>query len=256
MRIEQPNKRKDVTGQKFGNLTAIKFSHRQDDGKLMWQCDCDCGGKRDVWVSNLTRGKTGSCLECLQKRKTNLVGERFGRGVVIEESKSRRESNRMEWVLKCDCGNNYSATTVQLRGKISHRTRSCGCYAKSVGEERWNYNGLYGLTGTLWSTIKHGAKSRKLEFSITKEDAWNQWEKQNGICALSGMQLHFGDPTLGAAKRIVNRTASLDRIDNLIGYTKENIQWLHKEVNMMKHIHSTDRFLELCSRISNHNKEL
>ena len=31
-----------------------------------------------------------------------------------------------------------------------------------------------------------------------------------------------------------SKTASLDRIDSSKGYTEDNIQWVHKDVNQMK----------------------
>jgi hypothetical protein len=51
------------------------------------------------------------------------------------------------------------------------------------------------------------------------------------------------------------QTASLDRIDNNKGYTKDNIQWLHKNINLMKHCFDQKYFIELCNLISEKNKE-
>ena len=42
------------------------------------------------------------------------------------------------------------------------------------------------------------------------------------------------------------QTASFDRIDNSKGYEVGNIQWVHKEINMMRGTLSVDRFIELC----------
>ena len=46
-------------------------------------------------------------------------------------------------------------------------------------------------------------------------------------------------------------TASLDRIDSSKGYTIDNIQWLHKDINKMKWDFSQEKFLELCKKIVN-----
>ena len=46
-------------------------------------------------------------------------------------------------------------------------------------------------------------------------------------------------------------TASLDRIDSSKGYTKSNIQWVHKDINKMKSDFSMLRFLELCYAVLN-----
>lgn len=56
---------KDLTGQKFGKLTAIK---RVDDyilkngrHKIMWLCKCDCGNESIVRGEDLRSGHTKTC---------------------------------------------------------------------------------------------------------------------------------------------------------------------------------------------------
>ena len=63
-------RRDDLTNQKFGRLTALKY----DAGQKKWHCLCQCG--RDLWVSpaHLKNGLTQSC-GCYQKdraRETQL----------------------------------------------------------------------------------------------------------------------------------------------------------------------------------------
>lgn len=54
-------KARDLTGQVFGHLTAIKQEGRAKDGHLLWLCQCDCGNTTHVTVSHLTSGHTTSC---------------------------------------------------------------------------------------------------------------------------------------------------------------------------------------------------
>lgn len=65
----------DITGQKFGKLTAIKKapSKRQNCGKLVtyWECICDCGKVVEIKTINLRNNKTKCCNNC----KTNKVGK-------------------------------------------------------------------------------------------------------------------------------------------------------------------------------------
>lgn len=50
----------DLTGQKSGRLTAIKFiGHRGD--KRIWFCKCECGNESQVETGAFTKGKTISC---------------------------------------------------------------------------------------------------------------------------------------------------------------------------------------------------
>lgn len=53
----------DLTGQKFGRLTVLKFSHT--DGHRFSSCLCDCGETKTVRNSGLLSGNTRSC-GCLQ----------------------------------------------------------------------------------------------------------------------------------------------------------------------------------------------
>ena len=52
---------KDITGQKFGRLTAIKYLHNTEANKAVWLCKCDCGNFVEVVGSNLRSGMTNSC---------------------------------------------------------------------------------------------------------------------------------------------------------------------------------------------------
>jgi hypothetical protein len=45
----------------------------------------------------------------------------------------------------------------------------------------------------------------------------------------------------------------LDRIDSNLGYVVGNVQWVLKEINIMKHTMSHDYFINLCSIISNNH---
>jgi len=40
-----------------------------------------------------------------------------------------------------------------------------------------------------------------------------------------------------------SKTASLDRIDNNLGYTINNIQWVHKDINRIKREYDQNVFL-------------
>lgn len=60
-------------------------------------------------------------------RKLNLIGQRFGKLVVIEPAPSK--SGKTYWKCKCDCGN-YK--TVQGNHLKNGKVISCGCYKKEV----------------------------------------------------------------------------------------------------------------------------
>lgn len=49
-----------MVGQRFGKLIVIKFSHRKN-GRIYWECVCDCGNKCVKSGHSLKAGTTKSC---------------------------------------------------------------------------------------------------------------------------------------------------------------------------------------------------
>lgn len=111
---------------------------------------------------------------------------------------------------------------------------------KNKNHGRWK--GYEDISRTYWNNVINGAKTRKIEFSITIEYAWNLYIIQNKKCKLSSMDIEFN-----ACK---NNTASLDRIDPTKGYINGNIQWLHKEVNFAKQSMTNEEFINLCQKVA------
>jgi len=63
--------------------------------------------------------------------------------------------------------------------------------------------------------------------------------KQAGLCAYTKLPIS-----------IRSRTASLDRKDSSKGYIEGNVQWVHKDINMMKRHYTEEYFLRLCSLVN------
>lgn len=55
------HKQKDITGQRFGKLTAVCIVGQDKYSRNVWQCLCDCGNYINVMIGNLTSGNTQSC---------------------------------------------------------------------------------------------------------------------------------------------------------------------------------------------------
>lgn len=64
----------NLTGQKFGRLTAIRFERVDIHGKRMWLFICDCGGNSVTVGSQVKNGKVRSC-GCLRNEaaKQNAI---------------------------------------------------------------------------------------------------------------------------------------------------------------------------------------
>ena len=61
--------------------------------------------------------------------KINLLNQRFGKLIVIEETTKRDASGSVIWKCQCDCGNITETSTARLRNK-NKPTKSCGCLNK------------------------------------------------------------------------------------------------------------------------------
>lgn len=107
------------------------------------------------------------------------------------------------------------------------------------------YKGYQELSGKTWGDIKYSAQRRGLSFddNLTIEYAWNLYLKQDKKCALSGLPIEI----VRCSK--TRNTASLDRIDSNFGYNRDNVQWLHKDVNNLKGSMSSKDTIELCRKI-------
>mgnify|MGYP000050034264 CR=1 FL=1 len=51
----------ELEGQRFGHLTVIKRLRTNHQGRVIWQCKCDCGNLTEVTSTRLKLGRTRSC---------------------------------------------------------------------------------------------------------------------------------------------------------------------------------------------------
>ncbi len=58
---------KDLTGQRFGKLVAKEIVGKDECNRMIWYCECDCGGTKNVSSEFLIRRKVKSC-GCINKR--------------------------------------------------------------------------------------------------------------------------------------------------------------------------------------------
>lgn len=178
----------------------------------------------------------------------DLSGKIFGQWSVIGTKPSIDSKGTTRWLCKCSCGREREVRYVHL---LDGGSKSCGHYiGRNFGTSKLssngNWTGYKNIPGSYFYGIKFGANSRKLEFSLTIQDFQELLEKQKFKCALSGVDLYI--------KGYKDKNASLDRINSKIGYTKENCQWILKDINKMKNDLDQELFLHLCSLIVNQIK--
>lgn len=185
-------------------------------------------------------------------RALDLIGKTFGRLRVLSRS-GVTPAGHVTWNCECGCGNSVIRTGTSLtRSKYS----SCGCWKPPSGKDSPHWEGVGDISAAWWHNVVHrSASGRKSRSGITKklditiEYAWELFLKQDRRCALTGLELRF--PKKSTSSEYKSATASLDRIDSTIGYVKGNVQWVHKDINIMKNTYSNNYFINMCKLVAN-----
>ena len=218
-----------------GVTKYLGIKYRSDIKKIIQDYNID--------FSHFTHGKV----------YTSALGKKFNKLTVhavmsvMPSAKDKRKRPRAFFRCLCDCGNECTTRADAVK---SGRVISCGCAVQRKGQfmrgpNNPAYAGVGDLSGSRFSEIKSGAKKRNIEFKLTKKYLWNLFTKQNKKCALTGEDLWFGRRYFPA-----ETNASLDRIDSSKGYIKSNVQWVHKDINRMKHALEQKYFIELCKKVA------
>jgi hypothetical protein len=111
----------NITGQRFGNLVAIKPTKLRLHSSVVWDFRCDCGNLIKISYHYIIKGYTKSC-GCKRTRATDLTGQKFGRWLVL--SRNGYKQALAAWLCRCDCGNTSTVESVSL---THGRSKSCGC---------------------------------------------------------------------------------------------------------------------------------
>ena len=122
--------------------------------------------------------------------------------------------------------------TAQLRLDTIHPvlqrqpTMCSRCKNKKVSER---HSKLKAYFGKRQSGVRANAQTRSLEYALPDRFLLNQFDKQQGLCFYTGIELQYvqGQGTKDA-------TASVDRIDNSVGYVPGNVVLCSYKANSVK----------------------
>lgn len=118
--------RRDIAGQRFHRLTALRWNGSSRRGMSYWQCVCDCGKEKAVSLSSLHCGTTKSC-GCLSDESNRsrvpnnykVLSGCYGMLTVLGQAEVRGR-----WLCRCECGKHTCVPSWRL---TSGKTKSCGC---------------------------------------------------------------------------------------------------------------------------------
>lgn len=124
--LTSQRRKKDISGQKFNKLTAIRKINDGEIGLSIWECLCECGKLKQVVQGDLTSGKVKSC-GCLRIFE-DLTGKEIGWLHVVGRS-SHKHNLYALWECKCKCGKTKDIPYYQLQ---SESVKSCGCFRHKI----------------------------------------------------------------------------------------------------------------------------
>lgn len=168
-------------------------------------------------VKNIEENKLYACSSCGQYKS--------------KEAFSKNKNNKLRDGLNYVCKECYS--TIYNNHRINNA----------------NDNKLDFTLKARFNDAKQRAKKRGIFNNLVITDIYEIWDKQNGKCAVSGV-----DMTVDNYSGRISTNVSIDRIDPTQGYIRSNIQLVCSTVNMMKGSLNMDEFLFFCNEILNNNK--
>lgn len=144
--------------------------------------------------------------------------------------------------------------STQIAKELGKTWRSISNKAFSLGlkTDRSSNRGTHDvIPATILTSLMYRATRNHGQESIDFDDnyLWSLYEKQKRKCALTGWDILF-------TKEKGKNTASVDRIDSKKGYSIDNIQIIHKNINAMKLHFPDEYFYRACEAITRNRTDL
>ncbi len=163
-------------------------------------------------------------------------------------------------VICCNCKIEFEKAVSEIkRSKNNHHFCSLICSAiyrndinlKNFEGYMGNSKQLIGYTRkdkyTGFREFIRRAKQRNNLGNLTLDDLLEQWNKQNGICPYTGIQLKL--PVF--RKRLpLFEMASLDRINSSKSYERDNVVFVSAPINFMKNSMTEEETIAYCKKIA------
>lgn len=143
----------------------------------------------------------------------------------------------------------YKRKTLVINSKTGNHFCSRNCSGKYGRKIKYGDSVGFSFYKDL---CKKRAKKKNLNFDLTSEYIRFLFNSQNGKCAISGLNMVLNK----RSRTLKDKTlyyASIDRIDNNKGYTKDNVQFVCLGVNYMRNTFSIDQTKTFIESLKNNN---
>src|SRR4030095_5862863 len=158
----------NITGQRFGRLVALRFSHHQGVQRA-WLCQCDCGNTKTVVIAKLHNGNTQSC-GCFRREHSGNLHRKHG----MRQSREYRAWSK----IKERCFNpnvkswpNYGGRGISMhpewKNSFEAFFRDMGPCPANMSIDRWpNNNGNYTPDNCRWANRLQQANNKRTNRSV------------------------------------------------------------------------------------------
>lgn len=96
----------DLTGKRFGRLTALRPTELRSGNCIVWECLCDCGNISYASTENLRKGHTASC-GCVHKE---IIRSKVSQAGLKANSKNYTDGTCIPTLMQDKRANNTSGT--------------------------------------------------------------------------------------------------------------------------------------------------
>ena len=127
-------KAKDITGQKFGYLIALRPTDIRKWRSVVWEFLCTaCGSKVFLPAGLVTRKRTPQ-KSCGCLNYNDLTGQKFGRLTALRPTE-KRIGRSVVWECECSCPAR-TITYVTAGNLTAGSVKSCGCVGREKAKAR------------------------------------------------------------------------------------------------------------------------
>ncbi|MDN9632417.1 hypothetical protein KLL70_09960 [Clostridioides difficile] len=122
----------NLTGKKFGRLTAINSTNKKaKSGHYIWICKCTCGNEIKTTENNLTTGRTKSC-GCL-KKEAEIRNAKIA--LKVHKEKNIIDDTNLSIIKKAEA---YSNSKTKIRGVYYNKEKRK--YCAQIEFKKTHYN--------------------------------------------------------------------------------------------------------------------